>query len=422
MSVFLCLIRELKTSRGFSNNRKYVDLKADQKFTFHTHYTLGDETNVTIRYWDLTKYVKAGDKIIADYGRIEFDVIYVSSRSIDTIVRNSGRLGENKIITIHGLTEEIQIPFLSFDDTVDIDFAVRQRVDFISASCVTSAENIEEIRSLPGVTESNVKILAKIENNKGIYNIMDIMEASDGIIITRSDVTVETPLETVALLQKIIARDCCYQGKPVYMKNQILHSMTENPRPTRAECTDIANAVLEGVDGIILTNATAVGLYPINCLKVALSQCQEVEKHIHYKKIYLDMRKRHIAQGKEQIISESVVSSAVKTAWDLDATVIIVLSRTGATAGITSKYHPHTPILCFTLDSHSRFASLYRGTIPVPIKEDDPDFNNCPALIERGIRISKELGILKPGEYVVAIMGTGVVSSSTYTFEVVKAK
>lgn len=406
--------------RNFKDGITSVNLKAGQKFTFHVNFIRGDETQVTIHYWQLPKKLKKGDILIADYGRIEFVVENVTSRSIETKVKNDGVLGQNKTITIIGVEEEIVFPFMSYQDTVDIDFAVRNKVDFISASSVSSQEDIEEIRSLPGVRDSGLKILAKIENKRGIENIKEIISASDGIIITRSDIVVESPIEKVALIQKILAHNTCCEGKPVYIKNQILHSMTENPRPTRAECTDIANAVIEGVDGIILTNCTAVGQYPVESLKIALSQCYEVEQNLFYNKLYSDARKKALAKSLKLNISESIASSAVKSAREVNAKLIIVITRTGDTAGRVSKYFPHVPVLCVTPEQSARYVSLFRGTISVPVNINEKFTKE--SLLEHGIKAAKENGLLETNDYVIAITGSGFESQSTNMLEIIKAK
>lgn len=397
-----------------------MKLQAKQKFTFFTNFTRGDNTHITINYWDLPKYVKKGDKLISDYGRIEFSVDSVSAKAIETTVINDGFLYPNKIVTISG-TEEINFPFLSFQDTVDVDFAVKHHIDFISASRLNGAEDIEDIRTLPGVVESGIKILVKIENRKRIEKLSDILHAADGIIITRSDIAIDTPLEYIAPLQKLIARESCLKGKPVYVQNQILNSMVENPRPTRAECTDIANAVLESIDGVVLTNCTAVGQFPSQCVKIALSQCLDVEENNHYKEIFDEIRDQ-LDERKDQSISESVCSSAVKTAWDVNATCIVAITKTGETAGRIAKYQPHIPVICVTTQRSARYVLLYRGTIPIIVNSTDSDVNSREMLLEIGIKSAKEMGLLKVGECVIAVTGGGFLSQHTNMYEVIKAK
>lgn len=397
---------QIRTGR-FSVPEKKVFLKANQKFYFHTNYVHGDNTKVTVEYWDLPKYLKKGHKLIVDYGRLEFVVDDIKNRIIETTILNDGILGENKIMTISGLGEEIEFPFLGFQDTVDIDFAVNHNLDFICGSRITKPEDIDELRTLPGVEESGIKILAKIENSRTIKQLKSILQSSDGIIITRSDIAIETPLEKVAPLQKLIARSACLQGKPVYIQNQILGSMTINPRPTRAECTDIANAVLDGVDGVILTNCTAIGNYPSESVQVAISQCLEVEKNLHYKDVYNDIREECLQKNEEVNETEAITSSAVKTARDVSASVIVVVTKFGDTASSISKYHPHLPVLCVTTEKSARYVQLFRSTFPVVANIQNSETMTREVLVNEGIKAAKKLKFLKNNEYVIAVTGKG---------------
>lgn len=394
------------TERKFGNPEKKVLLRANQKFYFHTYYVTGDNTRVTIKYWDLPQYLKKGDRLIVDYGRIEFLVDSVDKKTIETTVLNDGYLGENKVVTISGLGEDIEFPFLTFQDTVDIDFAVRNKLDFICVGKIRKAEDIDEIRTLPGVTESGLKILAKIENSRTVKQLKGILKSADGIIITRSDIAIDTPLEKIAPLQKMITRAACLQGKPVYIQNQILNSMVENPRPTRAECTDIANAVLDGVDGIILTNCTAIGDFPSECVKVSVSQCLEVERNVRYKEVYNDIRAECLSKNnKEYGETESIASSAVKTAREVGATVIVVLTKNGDTASCISKYHPPVPVICVTTLKAARYVQLFRGTIP--LIADIQNSMDRESLVQEGIKEAKRLGLLKENECAIAVTGKG---------------
>jgi len=400
---------EIRTG-GFKDGKTSVKLKAGQTFTFYVNFIRGDETKVSIKYWNLPKLVKPGEKLYADYGLISFTVQAVEDKAIITTVDNDGTLGENKIVTVHGMRSNLDNPFLTYQDTVDIDFAVTHQLDFISASYVARPEDILEIRRLPGVTESGIKILAKIESAEGIQNFDAILAVADGIQISRSDIANEIPVEKVAYVQKQIIRKCNLAGKPVMVANQILNSMQFNPRPTRAECTDLANAVFEGVDCVVLTNTTATAkcAYPVKSIKVACKQIYEVEtKLIRYRDVYNVIREHMIySDNIEMPWAESVTSSAVKTAWDLDATVIIVISENGNAARYVAKYRPHTPIICVTsTPMTARQVLISRGVIPLLLTTKvtgDP----IP-VIKQAISKTKEWGIAKPGEYAIAIYGEG---------------
>jgi pyruvate kinase len=357
---------------------------------------------------------------------ISFTVLEVKDKAIITTVDNDATLGENKIATVHGMRSNLDNPFLTYQDTLDMDFAVTHGLDFVTVSYAAKAADIEEIRALPGVAESGIKIYAKVQNKEAIDNFDNLLAVADGVQISRSSIANEIPVEKVAYVQKTLIRKCNLAGKPVLVANQILNSMEKNPRPTRAECTDIANAVFEGADTIILTNTTGQPncAYPVKSIKVLRQQCLEVEtKLIKYRELYAAIRDYMLYEEPEHItLAESVTSSAVKTAWDLDATLIIVLSENGDALRFVSKYRPHTPIYCVTSNPQvARQVLLSRGAVPY-LTDSIPTGDVLP-IVQAAIKKAKDVNLVAGGEYAIAISGIDADSSrETNMYQVVRCE
>eukprot|EP01120_Amphizonella_sp_Union-15-10_P002002 TRINITY_DN1213_c0_g5_i1.p1 TRINITY_DN1213_c0_g5~~TRINITY_DN1213_c0_g5_i1.p1 ORF type:complete len:515 (+),score=103.00 TRINITY_DN1213_c0_g5_i1:50-1594(+) len=386
---------------------KNVILKQGQTFTFYVNFVLGDNEKCSIKnFFDLPKFVQKGDQIFVDYGKISFTIKSISKFMIVTEVDNEGSLGDNKIVTIVGKKANIEKPFLSYQDTVDIDFAVRMGFDVIAISYVSRAEDVEDIRSLPGVTESGIKLVSKIESQIALDNLEAIASVSDGIYVSRSDLAVEVPFYAMPHIQKRIATHCNKIGMPCILATQVLGSMAWNPRPTRAECTDITNAIFEGYDCIVLTDSTAgdasgnFGSYAVESVVRLNKQIKEAEKEIKYRLEYSKIRNFTVGSS-DMSISESVASSAVKTAWDVEATLIIVLT-TGLSEGYVAKYRPHTPILCVTDSSQTSRQVLIRRACISLLLESLEDREKAS---ETAIAYAKKHRLIEPGELVVEIYG-----------------
>jgi pyruvate kinase len=245
---------EIRT--GKLKGHKEVELTPGQDFSFYTDYTyMGDNTSVAVSYQDLPTSVKPGDKILVGDGLIGFTVIECQETRVNCKVDNAGLLGETKGVNLPGC--KLRLPAITEKDRDDIAFGVEQNVDFIAASFIRKPEDVLEIRQLLGT--SGIKIISKIENQEGLDNFDDILAVSDGIMVARGDLGVEIPVERVARAQKMMIRKCNYAGKPVITATQMLETMIQNPRPTRAEATDVANAVLDGSDCVMLSGETAKG-------------------------------------------------------------------------------------------------------------------------------------------------------------------
>ena len=288
----------------------HVDHKliAGSKFTFHNDDSiLGNSSQVYTTYKDLARSVNVGDRILVDDGLIGFQVdsIDVETGRVECTVENNASLGETKGVNLPG--NPVHLPAITKKDEADILFGVAQGVDFIAASFIRRASDVLEIREL--IKDTRIKIISKIENQQGIENFDDILAVSDGIMVARGDLGVEVPVEQVARFQKMMIRKCNAAGKPVITATQMLESMIVNPRPTRAEATDVANAILDGSDCVMLSGETAKGAFPIHAVTMMGKICREAEVDINYSELYPSLRR----QVKLPIsVSEAISASAGK--------------------------------------------------------------------------------------------------------------
>jgi len=396
---------------------KTVSLEPGQKFIFTTDQScIGDDTIVSTSYKDLPTTVRNGDIILVDDGNIQFRVEEIHEGEVHTVVLNKAILKETKGVNLPG--REVNLPAVSEKDIDDIKFGVRNDIDFIAASFINRASDVELIRNIAGVRESNIKIISKIETQHGIDNFKDILNVSDGVMVARGDLGVEIPIERVTNVQKMIIKECNIAGKPVITATQMLESMINNPRPTRAEVTDVANAVYDGTDCVMLSGETAAGKYPVEAVNVMRKICRETEKTLSYRSIYTSLRKM-VHQMKEWVapttITESVASSAVKTAWDLNASLIIALTESGATPRFIAKYRPHIAILCVTPHPKTaRQALISRAVIPFLVEKFSN--SNNQSQIECAIEWGKERNIIREKEIVVIVAGVveGVPGSTNF--------
>lgn len=303
--------------------------------------------------------IKAGDTILVDDGLIGFSVTGVNSNGrVETIVQNNALLGERKGVNLPGL--QVDLPAITDKDAQDIQFGLENGVDFIAASFIRKASDVLEIRKL--IAPSRIQIISKIESQEGLDNFDEILEVSDGIMVARGDLGVEIPVEKVAHAQKFMIDRCNHAGKPVVTATQMLESMIVNPRPTRAEATDVHNAVLDGTDCVMLSGETAKGAHPVEAVRMMVSICREAESDIDYSELYPSLRKRLQLPLKT---SEAIACVAVKTSWDVHAALMICLTETGQTARMISKYRPIAPVLAITaFPQTARQVQVLRGVYP----------------------------------------------------------
>ena len=352
---------EIRT--GLLKDEKKVTLKEGQTYTLTTREIVGDETIGHINYSGLNEDVAAGNRILIDDGLIELEVREVRGTDIICKVINGGELGMRKGVNVPNV--KIKLPALTEKDKADIRFGIEQGYDFIAASFVRTADAIREIREILDEAGSSMQIIAKIENAEGIENLDSIIDASDGIIGARGDMGVEIPPEQGPHIQKTIIRKCNIACKPVITATQMLDSMIRNPRPTRAEVTDVANAVYDGTDAVMLSGETAMGKYPVEALKMMAQICEASEKFLDYGAY----RQRKVSAENARNISNAVCYSSVSTAHDLDAKAIVAPSISGFTTRLLSKWRPGVQIIGLSPSASAvRQMQIYWGVKPYQAK------------------------------------------------------
>ena len=385
---------EIRT--GKLKDGKKVTLKEGDLYTLTTEEIVGDETRGYINYAGLAEDVKPGDRILIDDGLIELHVREVNGTDIVCRIENGGELGEKKGVNVPGV--RVKLPALTDKDKEDIRFGVDAGFDFVAASFVRNADAIREIREILDEKGSAMQIIAKIENEEGIENIDSIIEASDGIMVARGDMGVEIPAEKVPHIQKMIIRKCNLACKVVITATQMLDSMIRNPRPTRAEVSDVANAVYEGTDAVMLSGETAMGSYPIEAVRMMSQIAEESERYLDY----MFYQRRKVSAENLRNISNTVCYSSVATASDLEAPVIVAPSVSGFTTRMLSKWRPKALIAGLSPSMTAvRQMQLYWGVKPFHAKRAE----STDALLFASVELLKEKGIVKEGEIVVATAG-----------------
>jgi pyruvate kinase len=334
--------------------------------------------------------------LIAD-GTITCEVVEISNDCVKVKVLNDAVLGERKNMNLPG--QIVNLPTLTEKDEDDIiNFGLREGIDMIAASFVRKAEDVNYIRDILGPRGGHIKIIAKIENHEGIDNYEEILEASDGIMVARGDLGMEIPVEKVFIAQKYMIDKANLAGKPIITATQMLESMIKNPRPTRAEATDVANAVLDGSDCVMLSGETANGANPINSVDIMARLCVEAESCVNYENVF-----NMITKFTPKPISnkEAVCSAAVKTAHQIHAKLIIVITETGATARMVAKYRPLQPILALCMSaSVIRQLNISRGVFCLKI----PSFLGTDNLINDAMKFALESGLCQKGDNIVCLM------------------
>lgn len=388
---------EIRT--GLLKDEKKVTLVEGQEYTLTTRDVIGDETIGHINYEGLCEDVAAGNRILIDDGLIELTVKEVKGTDIICTVINGGELGQRKGVNVPNV--KIKLPALTDKDKEDIRFGIREGFDFIAASFVRSADAIWEIRKILEEENANLQIIAKIENAEGIENLDEIIAVADGIMVARGDMGVEIPPEKVPYLQKTIIAKCNAACKVVITATQMLDSMIRNPRPTRAEVTDVANAVYDGTDVVMLSGETAMGKYPIEALKMMATIVEDTESHLDY----TSYQGRHVASAGGHNISNAVCYSSVATAHDLHAKVIVAPSISGYTTKMLSKWRPGCQIIGMSPNmSAVRQMMIYWGVKPIWSRRAE----STDELIENSLVELQEKGLVEKGD--ITVITAGVVS------------
>ena len=388
---------EIRT--GVLKDGKKVSLKEGQTFTLTTREIIGDETITHINYSGLNEDVAAGNKILIDDGLIELEVEKVEGTEIVCTVINGGELGEKKGVNVPNV--KIKLPALTEKDKEDIRFGIKQGFDFIAASFVRTADCIREIKSMLDSEGSAIKVIAKIENAEGIDNLDEIIAVADGIMVARGDMGVEIPAQEVPHIQKEIIRKCNEACKTVITATQMLDSMIRNPRPTRAEVTDVANAVYDGTDAVMLSGETAMGKYPVDALKMMVSIVEETEDYLDYSAY----RRRKVTEENMKNISNAVCAASVSTAHDIGADYIIAPSITGFTSMMLSKWRPAARIIGMSPSTTTvRQMMLQWGVTPVWSRRAE----STDELIENSLEELKSDNVIKSGD--LAFITAGIVT------------
>ena len=380
--------------------RDFVDGKAElesgQLFILTTEEMLGTKEKAAITYKELKNDIKEGSTILIDDGKIEMTVEKITETEIHCRVVNGGKVSNHKGINAPGA--QLSMPFISDVDYEDIKFCAQMGFDFLAASFVRSKEDILEVRKILDEFGSKAQVIAKIENMQGIDNLDEILEVSDGIMVARGDMGVEVPLEEVPSLQKMMIKKAVAQGKHVITATQMLESMITNPRPTRAETADVANAIYDGTTAIMLSGESAAGAYPVEAVKTMSKIAERTEADIDYKG-----RLQKITTNGEYDITKAISHATCTTAMDLNAKAIITVTMSGFTANMISRYKPGCPIIgCSVNPRVCRQLNLSWGVQPLlMMKEETAD-----DLFEEAERLAVKSGYLEKGD--IAVLTAGV--------------
>lgn len=388
--------------RDFEGDK--VTLENGQDFTLTGRDILGNSSIASITFPDLYKDVKVGTKILIDDGLIEMEVKELKERDIVCTVLNGGVVSNHKGVNLPGV--HINMEFLSAVDREDILFGIENEVDFVAASFVRCADDVKQIRHLLNWNGgSGIKIISKIENQEGLDNIDEIINASDAIMVARGDMGVELPEEEVPIAQKMIIRKVYEAGKQVITATQMLDSMVKNPRPTRAETADVANAIYDGTSAIMLSGETAAGKFPVESLAMMVRIAERTEHDIDYKKRFF-VRDREANPD----VTDAICHATCTTAYDLNSSAIIVVTKSGSSARMISRYRPACDIIgCGTSEMVCRQLNMSWGVIPVLLEEKQDVFE----LFDYAVKESKKKGLIKSGDTAVITSGVPIGMSGT---------
>ena len=385
---------EIRT--GLLENGGKVVLKEGEEFILTSKEIKGNEKMVYQTYSQLAKDVKPGNTILIDDGLIGLEVKEIRGGDIVCTVRNGGELGQRKGINVPNV--RVNLPGITKKDRDDIIFGIEQGIDFIAASFVRDAEAVKEIRAiLKEHNAEHVDIIAKIENSEGIENIDKIVSAADGIMVARGDMGVEIPAYEVPHVQKMIVEKCNQKYKPVIIATQMLDSMIRNPRPTRAEVTDVANAIREGADAIMLSGETAMGKYPVEAPKMMAQIAESTEQYLDY-----DMMPEYRTLRGDANVSSAVGVAAVRTATNLEADCIVTPTMSGQTARLMANFRPKQPIYAVTPNAWAqRKMQIYWGVTPLRGYQED----TTEHIISHAMYVVKREGYVREGDMVVFTAG-----------------
>jgi pyruvate kinase len=414
---------EIRT--GFLKDGKPVQLKEGQEITISTDYSLkGDGNIITMSYKKLPVDLKPGNIILCSDGTITLTVLscHPDNGTVKCRCENTAVLGERKNVNLPGIV--VDLPTLTDKDKEDIlKWGVPNKIDMIALSFVRKGSDLVHVRQVLGPHAKNIKLMSKVENQEGVINFDEILRETDSFMVARGDLGMEIPVEKIFLAQKMMIYKCNLVGKPVVTATQMLESMIKSPRPTRAEATDVANAVLDGTDCVMLSGESAAGAYPELAVKIMARICVEAESSLDYGAIFKEMiRSAPLPMSP----LESLASSAVRTANKARATLIVVLTRGGTTAKLVAKYRPAVPILSVVVpvlttdsfdwtcsdESPARHSLVHRGLIPMLAEGSAKatDAESTEVILDAALKSASERGLCKIGDAIVALHRIGVAS------------
>ena len=381
-----------------------VHLEKDQTFTLTGRKVEGTNEIVSITYENLYKDVKVGNHILIDDGLVDMMITKIEGKDIICQVKNSGYVSNHKGVNVPDI--HLSLPYMSQKDKEDILFGIEHGVDFIAASFTRSAQDVFQVRELLAANGGqDINIIAKIENSEGVEKIDEIIEAADGIMVARGDMGVEIPEEEVPVIQKMIIKKVYEAGKQVITATQMLDSMMKNPRPTRAETTDVANAIYDGTSVVMLSGETASGDYPVEALDMMVRIINRTEQDIDYRGRFF----RHERKANPDI-TDAISHATCTTAYDLNAKAIITVTKSGKSARMISRYRPVTDIIgCAITDKVSRQLNMSWGVTPILLKQKMDVFS----LFEHAITTCQNQGLVEEGDVVVITSGVPIGISGT---------
>ena len=380
--------------RDFKDGK--VELKEGQKFTLTTDEILGDASKVSITYKELPEDLTKGSTVLIDDGLIEMTVDEIRGNDIICTVKNGGPLSNHKGVNVPGTN--LSMPFISEQDRKDIIFGCDMGFDMIACSFVRTADDIRQVKQILKEHDSHMMIIAKIESVQGVQNLESILDEADGIMVARGDLGVEVPFETVPVLQKQMIKMAEHEGKQVITATQMLESMIHNPRPTRAEAADVANAIYDGTTAIMLSGETAAGAYPIQAVQAMAHIAERTEVDIDYMRRMM----RRAVDGSKIDTTTAISHSACTISEDIKADAIITVTMSGFTAARLSRYKPTCPILaCTTKSSVACRMNILFDVYPLIIQEEE----TASQLFDTAIHQARLAGYIKPGDTVVITAG-----------------
>ncbi|KAL0102706.1 hypothetical protein PUN28_018192 [Cardiocondyla obscurior] len=410
---------EIRTGLLEGGDSAEVELIKGRTFLLSTdkaYMEKGTAQIVYVDYENISQVLKVGNRVFVDDGLISLIVSAVSPKLISTTIENGGKLGSRKGVNLPGVP--MDRPAVSEKDRSDLQFAIEQEIDMIFASFTKNAKALAAIRAVLGEKGKNIKIISKIENQQGVANFDEIIDASDGIMVERGDLGIEIPAEKVFLAQKSMISRCNKIGKPVICATQMLESMVEKPRATRAEITDVANAILDGADCVMLSGETAKGQYPVECVRTMANICREAEAAIWQTRIFHDLSNRTLPPIDA---THAIAIASVEASIKCLASAIVVITTSGQSAHLISKYRPRCPIIAVTrFQQVAQQAHLYRGILPLyyekaPLTDWMKDVD---VRVQHGLNFGKKRGFVKTGSSVVVVTGWRQGSGFTNTLRI----